>query len=537
MVLLVRALAFIAIPAVYFGLSWINWELAGEIAALGALAVLAVSAWTTRNGRETKAGKTWVLAAVIPFLLLLGFHAFLREFFGVAADEEMVTGAIFSTDRAEAAEFVQQHAGPILKHIGLVLAFAVLFALVLPRRNSTGQKCAARQAIGGRWKVAAAFAAVFLLLHLNPSFRNQDPVLHFPIRYREWAREVRVTRLFQANMAATASDPQLASLHSTDEAPRTIVFVLGESVTRLNFSYTGYARRTTPELDAMGDELTWFSDVVSCDPSTVPALKKMLTPAVLSRPDLWLNKPDLLLMARKAGYKTFWISNHSTDANGEVSIFASHADQTVLVNRGTSRGEGSYDEVVLPALEAALRDPSPRKLVILHLLNAHPAYYFRYPKSFARFNNADDAVTRQLKAQGRAFWAIRMRNYYDNAILYMDHVLKRSLVLCRDSLQPVAWLFVPDHGQDAAHYTNFAGHNARARSQYEIPMIFWRSSAFPLPRADPATLRNRPYQTDLLDHTLLGLMGIAGDYYDPRADIFSEAFEPAQRTLRGEPYP
>src|SRR5262249_11558439 len=209
-------------------------------------------------------------------------------------------------------------------------------------------------------------------------------------------------------------DPQLDSLHCDDPTPRTIVFVIGESVTRLNLSRAGYHRETTPELDALGDELTWFSDVISCDPSTIPALKKILTPADLSHPDLWLSKPDLLLMARRAGYKTFWISNHSTDANGVVSVFASHADKTVLVNRGSSRGDGSYDEVVLPALEDSLRDPNPRKLVILHLLNAHPAYYFRYPKSFARFNDAEDAVTRELKAKGRAFWAIKMRNYYDN---------------------------------------------------------------------------------------------------------------------------
>ena len=208
----------------------------------------------------------------------------------------------------------------------------------------------------------------------------------------------------------------------------------------------------------------------------------MLTPATLAQPDLWLTKPDVLIMAKKAGYKTFWLSNHSTDANGDVSIFVSHAEKIVLANKGGSRGEGSYDEVVLPALEEALRDPAPRKFIVLHLLNAHPAYYFRYPKSFARFNDADDEVTKTLKAAGRKFWAIKMRNYYDNAVLYADHVLKRSLDLCRASGQRLAWIYVPDHGQDAAHNTNFSGHNARARSQYEILMIFWRSPVFPRAR-------------------------------------------------------
>jgi heptose-I-phosphate ethanolaminephosphotransferase len=263
----------------------------------------------------------------------------------------------------------------------------------------------------------------------------------------------------------------------------------------------------------------------------------MLTPATLAQPDLWRTKPNVLMMAKKAGYKTFWISNHSTDANGQLSVFASHADSVVLANKGGSRGEGSYDEVVLPFLETVLVDPAPRKFIILHLLNAHPAYYYRYPKSFARFNDADDAVTKSMKAAGRRFWAINMRNYYDNAVLYTDHVLKRSLDLCRVSGKRLAWIYVPDHGQDVAHNTNFSGHNARAKSQFETLMIFWRSSSFPAPAVDADALRARPYQTDVLDHTLLGLMAISGDYYDPRKDIFSEQFEKVARTIRGAPYP
>ena len=377
---------------------------------------------------------------------------------------------------------------------------------------------------------------MFILAHLNSSVRSQDPLLYFPIRYSKWKAQVEFRQRL-TGLAATLADPQIASLHCTDQSPRTVVFVLGESVTRLDLPLTGYPRKTTPELDAMGNDLTWFSDVVSCDPTTVPTVKKMLTPATIAQPKLWLRKPDVLTMAKKVGYKTFWISNHSTDAKGEIAIFVSHADKSVLTNRGGSRREGSYDEVVFPPLEEALRDPSPRKLIILHLLQAHPAYFYRYPDSFARFNDADDAVTRRLKESGRSFYAVKMRNYYDNALLYADHILRHSLELCRASNQPVAWLYVSDHGQDVAHYDNFCGHNLRVRSQYEIPMIFWRSADFPAPGVDAAALGHRPYQTDVLDHTLLGLLGISGDYYDPRRDIFSDKFEPWQRVVFKRPYP
>jgi heptose-I-phosphate ethanolaminephosphotransferase len=537
MLLLGRLLVFASVPAVYLLLDWLNWEQAGKVALLGAVGLSAVSAWTTRNGYENKAGKSLVLLTVACFFIAFGFHAFLREFFGVTPYDGLVTAALFGSDQSEAAEFVQQHARPLAKHIIITLLAVAIFGCLVWWKPAAQKRTDGSPTRPGAWKTALVFSIVFILLHLNPSLRKQNPLLYFPIRYAAWQHEVESVRQLQARMASATSDPSLASLRCTDNDPRTVVFVLGESITRSNLPLTGYPRKTTPELDSMGDELIWFADVVSSAPSTIPSLEKMLTPATIAQPGLWLTKPNVLFMAKKAGYKTFWLSNHSTDANGKISIFVSHAEKIVLANKGGSRGHGSYDEVVLPALEEALRDPAPRKFIVLHLLNAHPAYYFRYPKSFARFNDADDEVTKTLKAAGRKFWAIRMRNYYDNAVLYADHVLKRSLDLCRASGQRLAWIFVPDHGQDAAHNTNFSGHNARARSQYEILMIFWRSPSFPAPAVDASALRARPYQTDVFDYTLLGLMGIASDFYDPRGDIFSEKFERVPRTIGGKPYP
>lgn len=537
MLLIARIVAFTSVAALYLLLGWLNWSMGFKLALLGATALLAVSAWTTRNGYETKAGKSLVLLTGACFFAALGFHAFLRDFIGVTPDDGYVTTALFSSDQSEAGEFVQQNARQLAKHVlSMLLAFAAFGSLVW------WKPAAAKQTDGlprrrGAWITAAVFATVFLLLHLNPTLRKQNPVLYFPMRYMAWKDDVESTRRLQAVIAAAATDPGLVSLRCADDQPRTVVFVLGESITRLNLPLAGYPRKTTPELDSMGSELIWFPDVVSSDYSTTPSVKKMLTPATLEQPDLWRTKPDVLIMAKKAGYKTFWLSNHSTDANGQLSIFALHAGVTVLANKGGSRGEGSYDEVVLPHLEAALRDPAPRKFIVLHLLNAHPAYYFRYPKSFAKFNDADDAVTKSMKAAGRRFWAINMRNYYDNAVLYTDHVLKRSLDLCRASGQRLAWIYAPDHGQDAAHNSNFSGHNARSRSQFETFMVFWRSSSFPKPAVEASALRARPYQTDVFDHTLLGLLGISGDYYDPKRDIFSEQFEPVARTILGAPYP
>lgn len=537
MLLLGRIAALSAAKTLYLLMGWLSWSMAFKLWVLGATALLAVSAWTTRNGQETRAGKTLVLLTGGCFFAALAFHAFLRDLFGVTPDDGYVTMALFGTDRTEASEFIQQNARHLAKHVlCIVVAFAAFGSLVWWKPKAIKQAAGLLQRRGA-WIPAAAFSLIFLLLHLNPTLRKQNPVLYLPMRYAAWQEDVESTRRLQAAIATAATDSGLVSLRAADAQPRTVVFVLGESITRQNLPLTGYPRNTTPELNALGNEVIWFPDVLSSDYSTTPSVQKMLTPATLAQPGLWRTKPDVLVMAKKAGFKTFWLSTHSTDANGQLSIFANHADVTVLANKGGSRGEGSFDEVVLPSLEEALRDPAPQKFIVLHLLNAHPAYYHRYPKSFAKFNDADDEVTKSLKEAGRKFWAIKMRNYYDNAVLYTDHVLRRTVELCRASGQRLAWIYVPDHGQDAAHNSNFSGHNARARSQYETLMIFWRSPSFPAPAVEAAALRARPYQTDALDHTLLGLLAVSGDYYDPKRDILSEQFEPVARTIRGVPYP
>jgi len=68
-------------------------------------------------------------------------------------------------------------------------------------------------------------------------------------------------------------------------------------------------------------------------------------------------------------------------------------------------------------------------------------------------------------------------------------------------------------------------------------MLLWFSRSFPLEVDDFGAVTDRPYQTDLLDHTLLGLLGIRGDYYNPAHDILAPGFEPSPRTVAGKPYP
>jgi len=537
--ILSRTLCFIAIPCLYYLFGWLNHVQAGKSALLGALTLLALTAWTNRDSKESRNGRYANIFVVLLFLLIIAYQGFLRDIFGVAQDDALVMEAIFNTNGGESYEFILQNLHAFVKHFAILLVIFALFTFFVFRQPSRPSPTGFFHSRLRRRTLATILMVIFALIHLNPTMRKENPLFYFPLRYLKWKKNVDETRIVQERLAGRLNaDPSLAGMRYAGSGNRTVVFVIGESSTRLNWSLYGYPRTTTPELQAMQHQLLTFTDVVTTNGSTILDMEKILTPATRTEPNLFQEQPNILTIARKAGYKTFWITNHSTDMTGLLSIFAASADKTINANRGGSRSEGSYDEVVLPHLQEALADPAPRKFIILHLLNAHPAYYFRYPKNFARFDNVNDPVQEELKRAGRAIWARKMRDQYDNAIFYSDQVLRRCIALCEEYPdQAIAWLYAPDHGEDVAHYSNFSGHNNRVPAMFEIPMLLWRSPAFLPGSIEDKTAAPRPYQTDQLDHTLLGLMQVEGAYYDARRDIMSPAFVPLPRFVADEPYP
>lgn len=214
------------------------------------------------------------------------------------------------------------------------------------------------------------------------------------------------------------------------------------------------------------------------------------------------------------------------------------ADERVFINRGAGRGENNFDGNLLADFNRALADDAPRKLIVVHLLGAHPTYDMRYPKEFAQFDGSDDSVTKMLTAAGRSIWIRKLRNDYDNAILYSDHVLgsliKNSLEAGKDRAS--ALLFSSDHAQEVGHSRDHAGQSVVDKSGYEIPMIVWSQALERLDMPRKFALERRPYQTDHLEHTVLGLLHIRADYYDATHDLLSDQYISRMRQINGREY-
>lgn len=538
-----NTLIFIGIALAYMAADLLNYSQTGKNIGHALFAFLVIWAWARLNPRRRHSANTkWYLLVAAILFLFMGFQAFLRDYFGVEHNDGLVIDAIFNTNATESGEFFQHNRDYLIKFIGLFIVSALLFWgwLRLYARFRDQRAALNSPAKKPRLALTMAIIAPLLLvaLHFNPTARRSNPLLYFPIEYQRWDKSVTSMIALQEELSATENDPALKSMHYHGDGPRTVILVIGESQTSKNYSLYGYDRDTNPALNKLGDRVLAYQDVLSAGDGTVKSMKQMLTLADQEAPELWNQSPSIITIARQAGYKVFWLSNHesSVKRNGVIGALASNADEITYTNIGGPRGEGTLDEALLPSVTEALNDTAPLKLVVVHILGGHPAYHFRYPQNFSGFENAKDTVEQQLQAAGRSPLAIHQRGEYDNAIRYSDHIQAEIIqrVKTQENDRPVAWLFAPDHGEDVAHYTNFTGHNGRVNAMWEIPLLFWSNNF----NNNGITLdASRPFQTDQLPQALLGLMAINGEYYEPQEDLFSAEFVAQPRLgLKQQPY-
>lgn len=477
------------------------------------------------------------LTLYLLFFLDAAIKGFLRDHFGLRPNHSMVLQAILNTNSGETGEFFQHNWRDVTQ---AVLAFVVIAALAIyVERRMARVESGARVPSTGRGASVTVFTmlALFIAMHFNPTMAKENPLLFWPIRYSDYQEQLATVTAMQNDIALNMAQRSDWKVAYHGEQKNTVVWVIGESFNRSNMSLYGYPRLTTPLLDAMRDELIVFKDVLSSEPATMTSLMKMLTPAHLKDPDAWNKKPDVLMLAEEAGYKTYWLSNQVPN-DGWLGLVSAQADERVFINKGAGRGENNFDGNLLVDFDRALADDAPKKLIVVHLLGAHPTYDKRYPKEFARFDGMDDSVAKTLTAAGRSPWIRELRNEYDNAISYNDHVLssliQSTIKATPDS--PSSLLFSSDHAQEVGHTRNHAGQSAVDKSGYEIPMIVWNRELNRLDTPRKSALEQRPYQTDHLEQTVLGLLHVRADYYDATQDILSDSYRPRMRQINGMDY-
>jgi lipid A ethanolaminephosphotransferase len=461
-----------------------------------------------------------------PLLLLLAIASALTAHFaaryGVHVDASMIRN-VLQTDVAEASELIT---GSVWTRLLLYAAVpvALLWRVRIVRRP-------ALRAVGVRaiWMLAAALvgvAALWAVLQPFSSFiRNNREARHLITPGNVvWslgtvlARDVRgVAKPRQAIGLDAKPGPSWAARHK----PMLFVLVVGETARAANWGLSGYARQTTPQL--AGLPVINFRDVSSCGTSTEVSLPCLFAP--VGRRDYdrarIQGSEGLLHVVSRAGIAVHWRDNQS----GCKGVCEGLPNETVQSDGATTLCANGhcFDEVLLHGLDARLAQAQGTQLLVLHQIGNHgPAYFRRYPASFAKFVPACE--NEDLQHCSRA----EIVNAYDNALLYTDHVLAqliRQLASHADAVDS-ALLYVSDHGESLGESGLFLHGlpNAIAPDvQAKVPMVMWMSDGFRSHTGlSDSCLQERSARTashDHVFHTVLGLLDVRTSLYESAFDL------------------
>ncbi|TWD75737.1 heptose-I-phosphate ethanolaminephosphotransferase [Variovorax beijingensis] len=495
-----------------------------QLAVLAAPMVLWL-AWPLRSARlrRVRAGCVWLW--VMGFALDGVMRAYLLDTYQAAPDGAMVLGAVANTNAREGTEYLRMHWRSAVVWSMAVLAAGML-AAVFVRRGAVASVSAPP---GLRmhlpfWLKSLVFAVLLLacLAYASKPWRR----LHPAVFWTQWSHSVHTLR------AAWADQQQVRDrmmVHAKAIAPvplevgsSTVVLVITDSINRDNMALYGYGRPTTPRLLAhkaqAGSQMAVLRHAWSADASTLPALRNMFH---FGLPESE-NPPHLLALARAAGYKVWWISNHD-----DLAIEQQHArfaDVVDMVNRTPGRASASLDGEILDCVQEALQDAgTDRKLIVVHLMGAHPHYSLRFPENANPFDDDVDAVETGLVKNGRSAWVRRFRQEYDAALLYHDFVVSELLQQTRSTGQPNdyrAWMYLSDHGQEVGHGSDRAGHSPSTASGYRIPAVIWRNrQALP-----DGTAQQQPFRADWTAWTLMDLLKLRWSGQMPERNVLDAAY-------------
>ncbi len=469
---------------------------------------------------------------LIVLLLVTAAAAHFMNRYTVYFDADMVRN-ILHTDAKESSELLT------LGFIGSIALYGLLPSILIWRIRIRPRAFKRALLIRGLCMLAAvAVAAGAMML----SFQNLSSLMrnHKELRYliapgNYLVSSVQVAMddgaVRKAPRIPVGTDARVAA-RPAHARPRLLVLVVGETVRAQNWGLNGYVRQTTPELKRI-DPVN-FPDVTACGSSTEISLPCMFSP--YGRADYDKDKirrsESLLHVLERAGIKTLWRDNQS----GCKGVCAGLSSESFERDNDPAHcdGERCLDEVMLRGLMEFAGGLAGDSVVVLHQLGNHgPSYYLRYPQRLRRF--VPDCRTSELGECSRE----EIVNAYDNAVLYTDEFLARTIrLLSADPARDTAMIYLSDHGESLGEgglYLHGVPYPIAPATQLKVPMVMWMSPGFAAERGiDMGCIRRHSgaaLSHDNLFHSVLGLMQVSTRAYDRRRDLFVACETPGGAAL------
>ena len=222
---------------------------------------------------------------------------------------------------------------------------------------------------------------------------------------------------------------------------KNVILILGESVNAAHIGLLGYERNTTPKLKEIFEKNENF------------VIKQGFSSSILTKNSLPLffniayhpqniqqnlsQNTHLLKLAKKAGYKIFYISNQ-TQAEAAAIGGNEYIDVLLTKEDYPVKSENIGDLLLIEQFEIFKKEfEKGKNLVILHQRNPHSPY----ENGYRAYNEAN-----VFPLQGVSEKQARI-NAYDNALIFNDYIISEIFNSADSLSNPSYVLFIPDHGE------------------------------------------------------------------------------------------
>lgn len=272
------------------------------------------------------------------------------------------------------------------------------------------------------------------------------------------------------NLNSYKTTPAL-SLKNRDKL-KTIILIVGESLSKSHCSLYGYNKETNPNLLVLKNEgaLNAFTNITASQVGTGAAFKDIMsTYSSRDRDNYWASCQTLPTIMETAGYETYWISNQSC-----MGLFDAIPNKYAKLCKHVSftSHEINLDEKLVDMVASNI-DTSINQFFVINLMGNHEDFASRYSDSFSYFKACDYKDLPEWQRQTVA--------EYDNSVLYNDYVVSSIMKLFADKDAIV--IYFPDHALDIYESDeNYVGHaQSTERSLYfgkQIPFMVYTPQLF-----------------------------------------------------------
>lgn len=456
-------------------------------------------------------------------LIASSFTSYFMDSYHVVIDDDMIRN-IAQTDLDESLDL-----------FNFKLVLYVLFLGILPSfiiyRTKINYLSLRREVLSKVRIILACLVVILVIFFAFSKFYTSFFREHKPLRYYTnptyWIYSVG-SFIGQSgkNKISTLSkigiDSDVNELYEDGDKKELVIMVVGEAARADRFSLNGYKKETNPNLKKEG--IINFTNVYSCGTSTAVSVPCMFS--IFDKDDYSHEKGlstqnilDVLNNTKKIDI--LWRDNNS-DSKG-VALRVDFEDYKTSKNN-TICDDECRDEGMLVGLDKYIEDHKGRDiLIVLHQMGNHgPAYYKRYPKKFEKFTPV--CKTNQLEECS----AEEIGNAYDNAILYTDYFLSKTINFLKkySKTHETAMIYMSDHGESLGEnglYLHGLPYFMAPDNQIHIASLMWLGSIKEedIDERKLSARRNEEFSQDNLFHTLLGIFEVESEVYDKEKDILN----------------